>query len=245
MRLPASRFEFPDPIQADPEGEGLIAIGADLSPSTLLEAYCHGIFPWFSGDEPICWWSPEPRCIIYPAEFQPSKSLIRQLKKDRYRFTLSRAFEQVVRACAEPRAYAQETWISEGIIAGYRGLHAVGLAHSVEVWEQDKLVGGLYGVQIGRAFFGESMFSRQTDVSKMAFCFLMKLCAASYFEWVDCQLPNDHLLSLGATTLPRQEFLQQLKQRIVLLPPDWNAVHQQVFDSQYILTTDAFLDLIH
>lgn len=245
MRLPPSRFEFPDPVQADPEGEGLVAIGADLAPSTLLEAYCHGIFPWFSGDEPICWWSPEPRCIIYPAQFQPSKSLIRQLKKDRYQFSLSHAFEQVVRACAEPRAYAQETWISDGIIAGYRGLHAVGLAHSVEVWEQDQLVGGLYGVQIGRAFFGESMFSRQTDVSKMAFCFLMKLCAASGFEWVDCQLPNDHLLSLGATTLPRQEFLQQLKQRIVLPPPDWDAVHQQIFNSQYILTTDAFLDLIH
>ena len=245
MRLPVSQFQFPNPEQVDPQGEGIVGIGADLSPSTLLEAYCHGIFPWFSKNDPICWWSPDPRCIIYPKQFQPSKSLIRQLKKDRYTITLSHAFEQVVRACAEPRAYAQKTWITEGIIAGYTGLHDAGLAHSVEVWEGTQLVGGLYGVQIGRAFFGESMFSRQTDVSKMAFCFLMKLCAASDFAWVDCQLPNDHLLSLGATTLPRHEFLQQLKTVIMQVPPNWQAFTARAFPTQYILTTDAFLDLIH
>lgn len=245
MRLPASQFQFPDPEQVDPTGEGIIGIGADLSPSTLLEAYCHGIFPWFSKDEPICWWSPEPRCIIYPHAFQPSKSLIRQLKKDRYTLTLSHAFEQVVRACAEPRAYAQETWITEDIIAGYSGLHQAGLAHSIEVWDGEQLVGGLYGVQIGRAFFGESMFSRQTDVSKMAFCFLMKLCTASDFAWVDCQLPNDHLMSLGATTLPRRDFLEQLTPVLMQRPPNWQAVMAQSFATQYILTTDAFLDLIH
>jgi leucyl/phenylalanyl-tRNA--protein transferase len=245
MNIEPSRFSFPDPQQVDPQGEGLVGVGADLSPSTLLEAYCHGIFPWFSRDDPICWWSPDPRCLIYPAEFQPSKSLIRQLKKDHYRITLSHAFEQVVQACAEPRAYAQETWITEGIIAGYTGLYQAGLAHSVEVWEGEQLVGGLYGVQIGRAFFGESMFSRHTDVSKMAFCFLMKLCAASGFAWVDCQLPNEHLISLGATTLPRHEFLQQLESVITQPPPSWQAISTQVFPTQYILTTDAFLDLIH
>ncbi|XID76003.1 leucyl/phenylalanyl-tRNA--protein transferase [Alkanindiges sp. WGS2144] len=244
LDIHSSQFIFPDPEQVDPEGEGLVGIGADLSPATLLEAYRQGIFPWFSKDDPICWWSPDPRCIIYPKAFQPSKSLLRQLKKDRYTLTLSHAFEQVVQACAQPRAYTQETWINQSIIKGYTGLHQAGLAHSVEVWEGEQLVGGLYGVQIGRAFFGESMFSRQTDVSKMAFYFLMQLCRASNIEWVDCQLPNDHLFSLGATTLPRQVFLQALPDKINLPPPNWQAVTQQIFNSQYLLTTDAFLHLI-
>ena len=241
----SSQYMFPSPAEADPEGTGLVAMGADLKPSTLLEAYCHGIFPWFAKDEPVCWWSPEPRCIIYPKQFKPSKSLIRQLKKPRYYLTLSHAFEQVVQACAEPRAYTNETWISQDIVAGYTGLHQAGFAHSVEVWDGEQLVGGLYGVQLGKAFFGESMFSRQTDVSKMAFCFLMTLCAASGIEWVDCQLPNDHLMSLGATTLTRAEFLSQLPHSIQQEPPNWQAIQQQRFDSQYILTTDAFLDLLH
>ena len=241
----SSQYIFPDPAQADPEGTGLVAMGADLHPSTLLEAYCHGIFPWFSKDEPVCWWSPEPRCIIYPKQFKASKSLIRQLKKDRYHITLSHAFEQVVQACAEPRAYTAETWISQDIVAGYTALHQAGFAQSVEVWEGDQLVGGLYGVQLGRAFFGESMFSRQTDVSKMAFFFLMTLCTASNIDWVDCQLPNEHLMSLGATTLPRHEFLSQLPISIQQEPPNWRKVAQQRFNSQYILTTDAFLDLLH
>ena len=244
MRLPASQFQFPDPEQVDPTGEGIIGIGADLSPSTLLEAYCHGIFPWFSKDEPICWWSPEPRCIIYPHAFQPSKSLIRQLKKDRYTLTLSHAFEQVVRACAEPRAYAQETWITEDIIAGYSGLHQAGLAHSIEVWDGEQLIGGLYGVQIGRAFFGESMFSLRTDVSKMAFCFLMKLCQDSHFPLVDCQLPNDHLMNLGATTLPRADFLKELHASLKKQPPDWSTVQDQRFDTAQLLTDAPFSGLI-
>lgn len=242
--LPPSQFIFPNPLDADPEGEGLVAIGADLHPSTILEAYTHGIFPWFAKDDPICWWSPEPRCLIYPEQFQPSKSLVRQLKKDQYTFTLSHAFERVVTACAEPRAYADDTWISEQIIQGYTGLYQAGLAHSIEVWEADQLVGGLYGVQLGRAFFGESMFSRKTDVSKMAFCFLMNLCRASQFDWVDCQLPNDHLMSLGATTLPRADFLQQLEHTIQQTPPNWAAIRTKEFASHHILNNDIFLDLI-
>lgn len=242
--LPSSKFIFPDPLEVDPDGEGIVAIGADLEPSTILEAYKNGIFPWFSKDDPICWWSPEPRCLIYPDQFQPSKSLVRQLKKNQYSITLSNVFEQVVRACAEPRTYADETWITEQIIQGYSGLHRAGLAHSVEIWEGDELVGGLYGVQIGKAFFGESMFSRRTDVSKMAFCFLMKLCKSSHFPWVDCQLPNDHLMSLGATTLPRSEFLTQLKQTIRQQAPNWQAITHKRFTSHQILQDDLFLDLI-
>lgn len=242
--LPPCPYEFPEPALADPEGEGLVAIGADLAPSTILEAYQHGIFPWFSKDEPICWWSPDPRCIIIPHEFQPSKSLLRQLKKDQYTITLNRVFEQVMQACAAPRAYADDTWISEQIIQGYTGLHQAGYAHSVEIWENNELVGGLYGVQLGQAFFGESMFSRRTDVSKMAFYFLMQLCAASKFPWVDCQLPNEHLMSLGATTLPRKNFLAQLPHVLTKSPPDWRLVQQQVFTTRQIMSPHLFLDLI-
>ncbi|MEC7119945.1 MAG: leucyl/phenylalanyl-tRNA--protein transferase, partial [Pseudomonadota bacterium] len=225
--LPPAQYRFPDPIQADPLGEGLIATGGDLAPATIWQAYQQGLFPWFNADDPICWWSPEPRCVIYPDQFKPSKSLIRQIKKNQYHITLSHAFEQVIHACADTRAYAEGTWINPDIIAGYTGLYEVGLAHSIEVWQQDTLVGGLYGVQLGAGFFGESMFSRQTDVSKMAFYFLMKLCAASGMLWVDCQLPNDHLMSLGATTLPRATFLAQL-QRVTAAPaPDWEEIQHR------------------
>lgn len=239
--LPPSRYEFPDPILADPDGEGLIATGADLAASTILAAYQKGMFPWFSGDDPICWWSPEPRCIIYPEQFKLSKSLVRQLKKNQYQFTLSQAFEQVITACAETRQYAEGTWISAEIIAGYCGLHDAGLAHSIEVWDGAELVGGLYGVQIGQGFFGESMFSQRTDVSKMAFLALMRLCAASKLPWVDCQLPNDHLMSLGATTVPRVQFLQQLGQVIHVPAPDWTDIQQQRYTVAQLLDELVFV----
>ncbi len=239
--LPPSHYEFPDPILADPDGEGLIATGADLAASTILAAYQKGMFPWFSGDDPICWWSPEPRCIIYPEQFKPSKSLVRQLKKNQYQFTLSQAFEQVITACSETRQYAEGTWISAEIIAGYCGLHDAGLAHSIEVWDGAELVGGLYGVQIGQGFFGESMFSQRTDVSKMAFLALMRLCAASKLPWVDCQLPNDHLMSLGATTVPRVQFLQQLGQVIHAPAPDWTDIQQQRYTVAQLLDELVFV----
>lgn len=247
--LPLSRYLFPNPMEADPEGEGLVAIGADLAPETILEAYHHGIFPWFAKGDPICWWSPEPRCIIYPKQFQPSKSLQRQLKKNQYTFTINQAFEQVMRACAAPRSYADDTWIDTQIIQGYTALHHAGYGYSIEVWEGDSiesrlLVGGLYGLQLGRAFFGESMFSRRTDVSKMAFCLLMQLCANSNFAWVDCQLPNDHLMSLGATTMPRADFLKQLFNELDQPPPDWQMVCSQSFSGTDILNPSLFLHLI-
>lgn len=239
--LPPSRYEFPDPISADPEHEGLIATGADLEPATILAAYQKGIFPWFSGDDPICWWSPEPRCVIYPQQFRPSKSLTRQIRKNQYYFTLSNAFEQVITACAATRQDAEGTWISRDIIEGYTGLHQAGLAHSIEIWETDQLVGGLYGVQIGQGFFGESMFSQRTDVSKMAFFALMRLCAASKLPWVDCQLPNNHLMSLGATTLPRQDFLKQLPTVLAAKAPDWHAIRQQRYPVAQLLDDIVFL----
>lgn len=240
-RLPPSRYDFPDPISADPDGEGLIATGGDLAASTIFAAYQKGLFPWFSAGDPICWWSPEPRCIIYPDQFRPSKSLLRQIKKNQYELTISRAFEQVITACASTRQHAEGTWINRDIIKGYSGLHAVGLAHSIEIWDATTLVGGLYGVQIGQGFFGESMFSLRTDVSKMAFFALMRLCAASKLPWVDCQLPNDHLLSLGATSIPRAQFLQQLPAIIAAPAPDWSAFRQQRYPVAQLLDDRVFL----
>jgi leucyl/phenylalanyl-tRNA--protein transferase len=243
--LPPSQYLFPNPLDVDPDGDGLIATGGDLAPSTILAAYKQGLFPWFSADDPICWWSPEPRCIIEPQHFEPSKSLKRQLKKNQYQITLSQSFTEVITACAGTRPYADSTWISQEIIAGYSGLHQAGLAHSVEVWDGDVLVGGLYGVQLGGAFFGESMFSHRTDVSKMAFYFLMRLCAASSFRWIDCQLPNEHLMSLGAITKPRAEFLHELSQVLKLSPPDWQLVRQQRFSCLDLLTDALFSGLIN
>ena len=239
--IPPSRYDFPDPLLADPSGDGLIATGGDLAASTILAAYQKGLFPWFSGDEPICWWSPEPRCIIYPEQFKPSKSLLRQIKKNQYQFSISHAFEQVIAACASTRQDAEGTWISQQIIAGYCGLHRADLAHSIEVWQADELVGGLYGVQLGQGFFGESMFSLRTDVSKMAFFALMRLCAAYQLPWVDCQVPNDHLMSLGATTLPRVQFLQQLDQVVQAAAPDWTPIRQQRYEVAQLLDDRLFL----
>ncbi len=235
--LSPSQYVFPDPIESDPEGQGLICIGADLSPSTLFEAYTHGLFPWFNEDEPICWWSPEPRCIIYPQDYHPSKSLLRNMKKWDYRITVNQAFEQVMRNCALPRSYANETWISEQIIQGYCQLFAAGYGYSIEVWEQQQLVGGLYGVSIGRGCFGESMFSQRTDVSKMAFYTLMLIGQEQNLSWIDCQLVNDHLLSLGARTLSRQAYLKSLQDVINQPPLDWKKYQEGVFSSKTIAET--------
>lgn len=233
--LAPSEFIFPDPIVADPDQQGLICIGADLRPETLFEAYCHGLFPWFSEGEPICWWSPEPRCIIRPKDYHPSKSLLRTMKKKSYRITINHAFEQVIQRCALPRSYADETWISEDIIQGYTALFKAGYAYSIEVWNlEDQLVGGLYGVTIGRGCFGESMFSTETDVSKMAFYTLMLIGQACELEWVDCQLVNDHLLSLGACTVSRQDYLKSLQDVVNQPAVDWKSYQEGVFSSERI-----------
>lgn len=248
--LPPSRFHFPDPLHADPEENGLIATGADLTPSTLLEAYQHGLFPWFNAEDPICWWSPAPRCVIYPAQFKPSTSLLRQCKKNHYTLTLNRAFAQVIHACAGVRAYTAETWIHQSIEQGYCGLHEHGLAHSIEVWENDPvtgtptatLVGGLYGVKLAGAFFGESMFSHRTDVSKMAFFLLMVLCEASRIEWADCQLPNPHLMSLGAVEVERRTFLQSMLPTALRQPEcDWSVLKTLQIPSSKLLERPALI----
>lgn len=234
--LAPSEFVFPHPVEADPDGEGFICIGADLSPSTLYEAYTHGLFPWFSEGEPICWWSPEPRCIIRPHHYHPSKSLIRNMKKLDYRITINHAFERVIRSCSLPRVYADETWISEDIIQGYCALFEAGYAYSVEVWNNtdSSLVGGLYGVTIGHGCFGESMFSTETDVSKMAFYTLMLIGQENHLPWIDCQLVNEHLLSLGACTLSRQAYLKSLQDVIKQPAIDWKKYQEGVFSSKTI-----------
>ena len=234
QHLPPSQFIFPNPVEVDLEGEGLICIGADLTPSTLFEAYSHGLFPWFSEGDPICWWSPEPRCIIRPEDYHPSKSLLRSMKKQDYKITVNHAFERVIRSCSLPRAYADETWISEEIIQGYCDLFDAGYGYSIEVWDEDRVVGGLYGVTIGKGCFGESMFSTQTDVSKMAFYTLMLIGQENQLPWVDCQLVNSHLISLGACTLSRQEYLKSLQDVIIHPSINWKKYQERVFSSKTI-----------
>lgn len=232
--LPPSEFIFPNPVEVDPEGEGLICIGADLSPSTLYEAYTHGLFPWFSEGDPIYWWSPEPRCIIRPEDYHPSKSLLRNMKKQDYKITVNHAFERVIRSCSLPRAYADDTWISEDIIAGYCDMFDTGYGYSIEVWDEDRVVGGLYGVTIGQGCFGESMFSTQTDVSKMAFYTLILIGQENKLPWIDCQLVNNHLLSLGACTLSRQAYLNSLQDIVKKPAIDWKKYQEGVFSSKTI-----------
>ena len=209
------RYDFPNPISIDPDGLGIIAIGGDLAPETLISAYAQGLFPWFNEDEPIAWWCPEPRCVMVPTDYQPSKSLRKQANSARWQVTLNQAFDDVIHACSLPRSdglpEGEHTWIHDEMIEAYTELHAQGFAHSIEVWDdKGQLVGGLYGLKIGRIYFGESMFHIASNASKLAFWGLMRLCEQSHVALVDCQLPNDHLMSLGAVTLPRADFLVQL-----------------------------------
>lgn len=209
------RYHFPNPTIVDPDGVGVVAMGADLAPETLISAYAQGLFPWFNEDEPIAWWCPEPRCVMVPSDYQPSKSLRRQAKRERWQLTLNQGFDEVIRACSLPRSdglpEGEHTWIHDEMIDAYTELHAYGFAHSIEVWDDDgQLIGGLYGLKIGSIYFGESMFHRASNASKLAFWGLMRLCEQSAIELVDCQLPNEHLMSLGAVTLPRADFLRQL-----------------------------------
>ena len=204
---PLSRSAFPDPNGATPEG--LVAYGTDLTPSLLIDAYSHGIFPWFDDDsEPVLWWSPDPRAVMAPADMHISKSLAKRIRSGVFHVTVDIAFAEVTTACAEPRANGGGTWITRKMRDAYRQLHDLGLAHSVETWRGNDLVGGLYGVSLGRMFFGESMFSRIPDASKVALAHLAAQLDSWDFTLIDCQIPTRHLASLGAREVARCRFLE-------------------------------------
>ncbi|MDQ8004493.1 MAG: leucyl/phenylalanyl-tRNA--protein transferase [Pedobacter sp.] len=206
FRLPDDEIVFPNPELADEDG--LLAVGGDLSAERLVLAYEHGIFPWFSDDDPICWYSPHERCVIYPDRLKVSKSMRQVLKNVGFKVTANQAFEKVIANCAKtPRKDQPGTWITKEMQDAYINLHQLGWAHSVEVWQNESLVGGLYGVAIGKVFCGESMFSLVSNASKVAMIFL---CQQSDFELIDCQLPNDHLLSLGAEMMDRKTYMEFL-----------------------------------
>ncbi len=201
---------FPDAAQALSEPDGLLAIGGDLAPKRLLNAYRNGIFPWYSDGQPILWWSPDPRTVLYPQQVNISKSLRKVLRQARFEVSYDRAFEQVITACAAPRKDGAGTWITPEMNEAYTTLHRLGHAHSIESWDGDTLAGGLYGVSIGRVFFGESMFSGMRDASKVALVSLARQLADWQFGLIDCQVYSSHLASLGAVTIPRSQFLQRL-----------------------------------
>ncbi len=208
-RLPA-QLVFPPPSLAEPGG--LLAVGGDLEPPRLLLAYSSGIFPWFNPEDPILWWSPDPRCILEPTGMHLSRSLLRTLRRGRFQVSCDRAFDDVVAACADVRRQQGEgTWLSREMAAAYRELHRLGYAHSVECWDAGELVGGLYGVCLGRCFFGESMFHRVADASKVTLAWLAGRLQAAGFELIDCQLANSHLVRLGAREIPRTLFLERLR----------------------------------
>ncbi|MGC8490268.1 MAG: leucyl/phenylalanyl-tRNA--protein transferase [Syntrophobacteraceae bacterium] len=197
---------FPHPALAGPEG--LLAVGGDLSPERLLLAYANGIFPWYSDPDPILWWSPDPRLVLFPGELKISRSLQRTLKKELFTVTIDGAFGRVIRECAKTR---EETWITGEMIEAYERLHALGFARSVETFHEGRLVGGLYGVVLGKAFFGESMFSAMSDASKVALVHLVEYLTRRGFQFIDCQTSTPHLKSLGAREVPRSEFLALLQ----------------------------------
>lgn len=216
---------LPPPESARKDPNGLIAAGRDLSARRLLEAYGQGIFPWYSQGQPVLWWSPDPRMVVFIDEFRPSRSLRRTLRRvdltGTWTVTLDQAFIQVMQACAAPRNDQDGTWITRDIIEAYHSLHQAGHAHSVEVWAGGLLIGGLYGVSIGRMFFGESMFARVSDASKCAYAALIGMLSQLGFTMVDCQQSTQHLASLGAREITRNQFLVQVRRLRDLPGPDW------------------------
>ena len=212
FRLPRQPV-FPDPELAEPDG--LLAAGGDLSVDRLLAAYAAGVFPWYSAGLPILWWSPDPRLVLFPAELHVSRSLRRTLRAGRFQARADTAFEQVIRRCAGQRRPGQHgTWITPEMIQAYLRLHRRGVAHSFEAWDREGLAGGLYGVSLGAAFFGESMFADRADASKAAFVRSVEWLAARGFELVDCQVKTAHLERFGAREIPRREFLGRLRRAL-------------------------------
>lgn len=222
IHIPSSAFRIlmpvyqlsEDPIFPSPHlasKSGLLAVGGDLSRIRLLRAYSMGIFPWYSADEPILWWSPDPRLVLYPDEFKVSRSLAKTIKKGVFKVTMDHAFKDVISQCAQSRLENDEgTWIVDDMVDAYCDLHAAGFAHSVEAWHDNDLAGGLYGVSLGRCFFGESMFTRVTNASKVALAALVDYLQARSFAFIDCQIATGHLISLGAREVARARFIKEL-----------------------------------
>ncbi len=221
--LDPNTVQFPDTHDALEEPNGLLAAGGALTPEWLIHAYSHGIFPWFSDGEPILWWSPSPRTMIYIDHLHVSRSLRKAINKHAYNVTFDTAFADVINACSQPRQGQKsgETWITEDMMNAYNQLHQMGYAHSVEVWDNDRLVGGLYGIALGRVFFGESMFSFQTNCSKIALYHLEKQLKQWQYVAIDCQVHNDHLCSLGAVEIERNEFEVLITQHIKHVDSHW------------------------
>jgi len=205
--IETKKYWFPNPENSD--RQGLLVIGGDLHPERILQAYTEGIFPWFEPGCPVLWWAPNPRLILYPQDFKISKSLKKSLKKP-FCCSLDTAFPEVIKACANYSNREHNTWITQEMIQAYTLLHEMGYAHSVEVWLDKQLVGGLYGISLGRVFFGESMFYQVTDASKIALYFLCQTIHKWNFDFVDCQMPTNHLLSLGSKIISRKEYMHRL-----------------------------------
>ncbi len=205
---------FPPVTAALADPNGLLAVGGELSAVRLIDAYRHGIFPWFSPGQPVLWWSPDPRMVLMPHELKVSHSLRKALRKRDYEVRADTCFRAVMEACAEPRPEQGGTWISAGMIAAYCALHEQGLAHSIETWIDGELAGGLYGVALGRMFYGESMFTHAADASKIAFVHLVRQIEHWHFGMIDCQLHTRHLASLGAREIPRADFMRKLQELV-------------------------------
>ncbi len=220
---------FPPVEHALVDPDGLLAAGGGLSVERLVDAYAHGIFPWFNAGDPVLWWSPDPRMVLFERDLHISRSLERRLRKRDYRVTMDRSFGQVMRGCAAPRPHERGTWIVPAMMRAYERLHEAGVAHSIEVWIDEELAGGLYGVALGRMFFGESMFTRRTDASKIALVHLLTQLARWEFPLMDCQMSTSHLASLGARDIPRHEFTRIIAPLVVKpsVPGPW-AIDQEI-----------------
>ena len=221
--------DFPPASSALHEPNGLLAVGGCLDPEWLLAAYVKGLFPWYEAGQPILWWSPDPRAILFPNELHVSRRLQRTIRKSSVRMSADTDFAAVIEACAAPRQYTEETWITPQMREAYTTMHSLGWAHSFEAWDDDELIGGLYGLAIGNVFFGESMFSRRTDASKIAFVNGVAYLRDRGFELIDCQVWSHHLKTLGARTMPREEFLELLSSlcNTAREPGAWSADYER------------------
>lgn len=205
-------LDFPSPDNALTLPNGLLAAGGDLSPARILNAYKQGIFPWYTEGEPILWWSPNPRMVLFPHELHIPKSLAKRMRRKDYEVRFNTAFRHVIQACAAPRREVSTTWITESMVEAYSMLHTMGFAHSIETWMNDRLIGGLYGVVIGKVFFGESMFTYYPDASKIAFVDWVQYLVKNGFKLIDCQMKTEHLARFGAREISRDQFIHQLDQ---------------------------------